>query len=110
MQRQDYIEKIAAYIVEDWNAADAGDQQACSAAKRFKYRSGSCRDTWSFSRLLACRVAIPSGGPVLDLIAGEAPPYRPGGCLFSLTVSINQGLDDIAGHTRCFAYLEEGRF
>lgn len=33
MQRQDYIEKIAAYIVEDWNAADAGDQQACSAAK-----------------------------------------------------------------------------
>lgn len=34
MLKQDYIEKIAAYIVEDWNAADAGDQQACSVAKR----------------------------------------------------------------------------
>lgn len=34
MLKQDYIEKIAAYIVEDWNAADAGDQQACRIAKR----------------------------------------------------------------------------
>ena len=34
MQRHDYIEKIATYIVEDWNAADAGDQQACRMAKR----------------------------------------------------------------------------
>lgn len=34
MLKQDYIEKIAVYIVEDWNAADAGDRQACSAAKR----------------------------------------------------------------------------
>lgn len=33
MQKQDYIEKIAAYIVEDWNAADAGDQAASSLAK-----------------------------------------------------------------------------
>lgn len=33
MQKQDYIEKIAAYIVEDWNAADAGDQAASSKAK-----------------------------------------------------------------------------
>lgn len=34
MQKQDYIEKIAAYIVEDWNAADAGDQVARKAAKQ----------------------------------------------------------------------------
>lgn len=34
MLKQDYIEKIAAYIVEDWNAADACDRQACSIAKR----------------------------------------------------------------------------
>lgn len=34
MLKQDYIEKIAAYIVEGWNAADAGDRQACSIAKR----------------------------------------------------------------------------
>lgn len=32
--KQSYIEKIAAYIVEDWNAANAGDQQACRMAKR----------------------------------------------------------------------------
>lgn len=34
MLKQNYIEKIAAYIVEGWNAADAGDRQACSIAKR----------------------------------------------------------------------------
>lgn len=34
MQKQDYIEKIATYIVEDWNAADAGDQAASKAAKQ----------------------------------------------------------------------------
>lgn len=34
MLKQEYIEKIAAYIVEGWNAADVGDRQACSIAKR----------------------------------------------------------------------------
>lgn len=38
MQKQDYIEKIAAYIVEDWNAADAGDQAANKAAKQSAMR------------------------------------------------------------------------
>lgn len=38
MQKQDYIEKIAAYIVEDWNAADAGDQAASKAAKQSAIR------------------------------------------------------------------------
>lgn len=33
MQKQGYIEEIAAYIVEDWNAADDGDLAASSAAK-----------------------------------------------------------------------------
>lgn len=33
MQKEDYIEKIAAYIVEDWNAADAGNQASSSTAK-----------------------------------------------------------------------------
>lgn len=33
MQRQDYIEKIAAFIVDGWDAADKGDQAACKAAK-----------------------------------------------------------------------------
>ena len=34
MQRQDYIEKIAAFIADGWYAADEGDQAACKAAKR----------------------------------------------------------------------------
>lgn len=38
MQKQDYIEKITAYIVEDWNAADAGDQTASKAAKQSAMR------------------------------------------------------------------------
>lgn len=38
MQKQDYIEKIAAYIVEDWDAADEGDQAASKAAKRSAMR------------------------------------------------------------------------
>ena len=38
MQKQDYIEKIAAYIVEDWNAADAGDKAASKAAKQSAIR------------------------------------------------------------------------
>lgn len=33
MLKQDYIETIAAYIVESWNAADAGDRSASSTAK-----------------------------------------------------------------------------
>ena len=33
MQRQDYIEKIAAFIADGWYAADEGDQVACKAAK-----------------------------------------------------------------------------
>lgn len=33
MQKEDYIENIAAYIVEDWNAADAGNQASSSTAK-----------------------------------------------------------------------------
>lgn len=33
MLKQDYIETIAAYIVESWNAADAGDRAASSTAK-----------------------------------------------------------------------------
>lgn len=33
MQRQDYIEKIAAFIVDGWYAADEGDQIAYKAAK-----------------------------------------------------------------------------
>lgn len=38
MQRQDYIEKIAAYIVEDWNAADTGDQVTSKAARQSAMR------------------------------------------------------------------------
>lgn len=38
MLRQDYVEKIAAYIVEDWNAADEGDQAASKAAKQSAIR------------------------------------------------------------------------
>lgn len=38
MQKQDYIEKIAAHIVEDWNAADVGDQAASKAAKQSAMR------------------------------------------------------------------------
>lgn len=38
MQKQDYIEKIAAYIVEDWNAVDAGDQAVSKAAKQSAMR------------------------------------------------------------------------
>ena len=38
MQKQDCIEKIAAYIVEDWNATDAGDQAASKAAKQSAVR------------------------------------------------------------------------
>lgn len=38
MQKQDYIEKIAADIVKDWNAADAGDQAASKAAKQSAMR------------------------------------------------------------------------
>lgn len=34
MQRQGYIEKIAAFIADGWYAADEGDQAACKAAKR----------------------------------------------------------------------------
>lgn len=85
MQKQDYIEKIAAYIVEDWNAADAGDQAASKAAKqsgqakRHAYRKEGRRGARSNCRLLAHRGAIPSGRPVLGLIAGEAPQYRLGG-------------------------------
>lgn len=33
IQRHDYIEKIAAFIVDGWDAADKGDQAACKAAK-----------------------------------------------------------------------------
>lgn len=33
MQRQDYIEKIAAFIADGWCAADEGDQAASKAAK-----------------------------------------------------------------------------
>ena len=33
MLKQDYIETIAAYIVESWDAADAGDRAASSTAK-----------------------------------------------------------------------------
>lgn len=33
MQRHDYIEKIAAFIVDGWDAADKGNQAACKAAK-----------------------------------------------------------------------------
>ena len=38
MQKQDYIEKIAADNFEDWNAADAGDQAASKAAKQSAMR------------------------------------------------------------------------
>lgn len=38
MQKQDYIEKIAAYVVEDWDAADAGDQAASSTARQSAMR------------------------------------------------------------------------
>lgn len=34
MRRQDYIEKIATSIVEDWNAADTGDQEVSRAARQ----------------------------------------------------------------------------
>lgn len=33
MLKQDYIETIAAYIVESWDAADASDRAASSTAK-----------------------------------------------------------------------------
>lgn len=39
MLKQDYIETIAAYIVESWNAADAGDRAASSAAKQSAMRT-----------------------------------------------------------------------
>lgn len=34
MRKQDYIEKIATYIVDGWIAADEGNQDAVRAAKR----------------------------------------------------------------------------
>lgn len=38
MLKHDYIETIATYIVEDWNAADAGDQAASKASKQSAMR------------------------------------------------------------------------
>lgn len=39
MHKQDYIEKIATCIAESWLAADAGDQEACIAAKQNAMRT-----------------------------------------------------------------------
>ena len=99
MQRHDYIEKIAAFIVDGWDAADKGDQAACKAAKHSAMQIAA-----RLPRTLAILPVIGSPSPnsarqtCIRPKLEETPPFQDVH-LFTHMCSIKRELDDTDVHT-----------